>query len=77
MQVIVKYSDYNEVINEVELPINADQRKLMKVIVEDDIEKVQMDTIDDTISFVVTQKFTKSELRDYVQVLQKLLSQMK
>lgn len=77
MEVIVKYSNYNEVISEVELPINAEQRKIIKFVVDGDVEKVQMDTIDDTISYTVTQTFTKSELRDYVQVLQKLLMQMK
>ncbi|MCR8994676.1 hypothetical protein [Brevibacillus laterosporus] len=77
MEVVVRYTDYNEKISQVELPINADQRKVMSFIAQGDVEKVQMDTIDDTISFTVTQTFTKSELRDYVQVLQKLLMQMK
>lgn len=77
MEVVVRYTDYNEKISQVELPINADQRKVMSFVTHGDVEKVQMDTIDDTISFTVTQTFTKSELRDYVQVLQKLLMQMK
>ncbi|ALA47871.1 hypothetical protein ABE137_11950 [Brevibacillus laterosporus] len=77
MEVVVRYTDYNEKISQVELPINADQRKVMSFIAQGDVEKVQMDTIDDTISFTVTQTFTKFELRDYVQVLQKLLMQMK
>lgn len=77
MEVVVRYTDYSEEISQVELPINADQRKVMSFITQGDVEKVQMDTIDDTISFTVTQTFTKSELRDYVQVLQKLLMQMK
>lgn len=77
MEVVVRYTDYNEKISQVELPINSDQRKVISFINIDGVEKVQMDTIDDTISFAVTQTFTKSELRDYVQVLQKLLMQMK
>lgn len=77
MEVVVKYSDYNEKIKEVELPINEDQRKIIKIIDVDGVEKVEMNTVDDTISFVVSQHFTKAELRDYVQVMQKLLMQMK
>jgi hypothetical protein len=82
MEVIVKYTDYSETISQVELPINPDQRTVLKFVKENDgngnlIDKIQMDTIDDTISYTVTQTFTKSELRDYVQLLQKLLMQMK
>jgi hypothetical protein len=80
MEVIVKYQDYNEVIEEVCIPVNADQRMKLRPIeigVGADAEKVvQIETVDDTISYTVTQVFTKTELRDYVQLLQKILNQI-
>lgn len=81
MEVIVKYSDYNEVIETVELPINADQRQFLKVTKIDDgtgtmVNAVTLETVDDTISFTVSHTMNKYELRDYMQLIQKLLAQM-
>lgn len=81
MEVIVKYSDYNEVIEKVELPINADQRQFLKVTKIDDgtgtmVNAVTLETVDDTISFTVSHTMNKYELRDYMQLIQKLLAQM-
>lgn len=83
MEVVVRYSDFSEVISEVEIPIDADKRN--KIIIEPVIvdgvatgaEQVKLESIDESVSFSVIQTMNKSDLRDYVQLLQKILVQIK
>lgn len=84
MEVIVKYSDFNEIIKEVEIPISTDQKKTIRIEEVDDgtntgntVSNVVMETVDETMSFTVTQNMNKLEMRDFIQVLQKIVSQMK
>lgn len=80
MEVVVKYLDYVDTIEEVQLIINKDQKKVLRFanstangITE---QKLQMETIDETISFSVSQELNKNELRDFIQICQKMLGQM-
>lgn len=85
MEVTVRYSDFAEVIKEVQIPIDADRRNVIRVEtttttaggeqVATDI--VKLESVDDSVAFLMTQTMTKADLRDYVQVLQKILNQMK
>ncbi|MGG3891989.1 hypothetical protein [Metabacillus fastidiosus] len=78
----MKYSDYNETIKEIEIQINQDQRKLFKMIESTDdkgqpVNIVEFETYDDTIAFSVKETLTKEDLRDYVKMFQRMLTQMK
>lgn len=80
MEFVVKYSDYPEVISQIEIPIDEEKRNVIKIApsVEDPmVDVATLESVDDTVSFSVTQTMSKAELRDYVQVLQKVLAQMK
>ena len=80
MKVEVKYHDYIETIDEVKLVINSDQQQVLKLIEktvgEEKEVNLQIETIDDTISFSVTQELSYDELRNYVKILQSLIKQM-
>lgn len=81
MEVVVRYSDFSEVIKEVQIPIDADKRNVISIesATEGDVttDTVKLESIDESVSFSVVQTMSKSDLRDYVQLLQKILVQMK
>lgn len=79
MEVVVRYSDFSEVIKEVQIPIDADKRNVISIEPNQagDAEIVKLESIDESVSFSVVQTMSKSDLRDYVQLLQKILVQMK
>lgn len=81
MEVIVRYSDFSEVIKEVQIPIDADRRNVISIDPEtsevDSVDVVTLESIDESVSYSVSQKMKKADLRDYVQLLQKILMQMK
>lgn len=79
MEVVVRYSDFSEVIKEVQIPIDADKRNVISIEPNQtgDADIVKLESIDESVSFSVVQTMSKSDLRDYVQLLQKILVQMK
>ncbi|OME54142.1 hypothetical protein BSK59_16310 [Paenibacillus odorifer] len=85
MEVVVRYSDFSEVIKEVQIPIDADRRNVISIesttnVVQNEevrTDIVKLESIDESVSFSVIQTMSKSDLRDYVQLLQKILVQMK
>lgn len=80
MNIIVKYSDYPEAISQVTIPIDEEKRNIIEIAPSEENPETDIATIesiDDSVSFSVKQTMTKPELRDYVQVLQKVLAQMK
>lgn len=81
MEVIVRYSDFSEVIKEVQIPIDADRKNVIRIDPEtnedNSVDIVTLESIDESVSYSVIQKMKKSDLRDYVQLLQKILMQMK
>ncbi|MGG4105128.1 hypothetical protein AAXB25_14525 [Paenibacillus lautus] len=79
MEVVVRYSDFSEVIKEVQIPIDADKRNVISIEPNQtgDADIVKLESIDESVSFSVVQTMNKSDLRDYVQLLQKILVQMK
>ena len=81
MEVVVRYSDFSEVIKEVQIPIDADRRNVISIesttVGEETKDIVKLESIDESVSFSVVQAMSKSDLRDYVQLLQKILVQMK
>lgn len=79
MEVVVRYSDFSEVIKEVQIPIDADKRNVISIESNQagDADIVKLESIDESVSFSVVQTMSKADLRDYVQLLQKILVQMK
>ncbi|WP_090739446.1 hypothetical protein [Paenibacillus sp. Mc5Re-14] len=79
MEVVVRYSDFSEVIKEVQIPIDADKRNVISIESNQagDADIVKLESIDESVSFSVVQTMSKPDLRDYVQLLQKILVQMK
>lgn len=75
MEVVVRYSDFAEEIKEVQIPIDADRRNL--IVVDTEAGTVKLESIDESVAFSVAHTMSKSDLRDYVQLLQKILVQIK
>lgn len=82
MDIIVRYSDYNDMITDVEIPLSDTQRKTIQIL-ESEIDEegnvkktAEIKTIDDTISFEVSNEMDRTELRNYIRILQKMLIQM-
>ncbi|MCY9758392.1 hypothetical protein M5X00_29680 [Paenibacillus alvei] len=75
MEVVVRYSDFSEVIKEVQIPIDPDRRNL--IVVDPDTNTINLESIDESVAFSIAHTMSKSDLRDYVQLLQKILVQMK
>ncbi|MFF3144574.1 hypothetical protein ACFVRU_23335 [Streptomyces sp. NPDC057927] len=86
MAVQVKYVDYNTVIDEVKIKIGEDKHKVIKPVkvnvcdpVSGDFDyeyRVKVDVVDNTISHTVSQVMNQEEIREYIQVLQKVLMQI-
>ncbi|TVX86105.1 hypothetical protein [Paenibacillus agilis] len=75
MEVVVRYSDFSEVIKEVQIPIDTERRNIIEV--DPDTNTVKLESIDESVAFSISQTMSKSDLRDYVQLLQKILVQLK
>lgn len=74
MEMKVYYSDFAEVIKEVEIPIDTEKRNVIKV--NDETKTVTLESVDESISFSVVQTMKESDVRDLIQLYQKILAQM-
>ena len=74
------YGDYIETIEEVRVVISPDQKQVLKLIEVANGEykeaRLQIETIDETVSLTVIQELGYEELRSYMKVLQSLTKQL-
>lgn len=84
MAVQVNYTDYNtHKIKSVKINIGKDKYKIIKPIFNDPNSNeinnkcIQVDVIDDTLSLHISHEMDFNELREYIQVLQRLAVQLK
>lgn len=85
MAVQVNYADYNtSTIKSVKINIGKDKYKIMKPIIvnsdqDDEIinKHILVDVVDDTLSLCISHEMDLNELREYIQVLQRLAFQLK
>ena len=80
MKTEVVYGDYIETIEEVRVVISPDQKQVLKLIEVANGEykeaRLQIETIDETVSLTVIQELGYEELRSYMKVLQSLTKQL-